>query len=82
MTAMSKLRAIRLVRMCRRSKDYDPKIVTPPVQDDDGRLHWQVSYFGSVYSVSVLSGRWYISRVEACVFCPAWDPSRDDVMLY
>lgn len=83
MTAMTRLRAARIVRMCCNWSHYDPCIVSSPIKDEEGRLHWQVSYGNDCYVVSRLHGEWCVSRVDAFVHCLDGDlPTKDDVMLF
>lgn len=82
MTAMSKLRATRIVRMCFNWSDYDSGVVSCPCKDEDGRLHWQVFYASAYYHVTYLSGEWFVSRVEARVASSlVFPPDRTDVTL-
>lgn len=82
MTAMSKLRAARIVRMCLNYTQYDPSVVHSPVYDELGRKHWRVSYTSEdEYSVIEDHGVWQISRIDALVCCDGWMPGREDVKL-
>lgn len=81
MTAMSKLRAARIVNMCQNYSDYDSSVVTLPVLDAAGVRHWLVSYSHDKYSVTEYRGFWRIYRTEAYVCCAGWTPSREDVKL-
>lgn len=82
MTAMSKLRAARICRMCLDWTNYDPSVVSNPLLDDDNRRHWYVQYAHTLYLVTELRGEWIISRVEALVSSLPGDfPVREDVLL-
>lgn len=82
MTAMSKLRASRIVFMCMNYSEYDSSVVSPPVLDEDGRKHWQVSYTSEdKYHVVEWNGLWHVCRIDAFVLCSDDLPVRKDVTL-